>query len=123
MCCAQAGGITALHRGLSGWISLRRRKRDGIVCEFGSQLLQLPRDGTAAAGGQLLRKCVLGKKGINCVQTCLEVPAPRKSPSTAGSCSLLNKADFFLLFIHLNLVELDGSVGCCVEMGCLGSTC
>lgn len=54
----------------------------------------------------------------NCVQTCLEVPKPQLAP-----CSLSNKDDFSLLFIHLNLVELDGSVGCCVEMGCLGSAC
>lgn len=40
-----------------------------------------------------------------------------------AQCLLFNKDDFFLLFINLNLVELDGSVGCCVEMGCLGSTC
>lgn len=30
------------------------------------ELLQLPWDGTAAVGGQLLRNCVLGKKGILC---------------------------------------------------------
>lgn len=47
-----------------------------------------------------------------------EKPKPQLAP-----CSLFTKDDFFLLFINLNLVELDGSVGCCVEMGCLGSTC
>lgn len=86
------------------------------------ELLQLPWDGTAAGGGQLLRKCVLGKR-----EWCANVPGGVSSQEKAkphlAPCSLLNKDDFFLLFINLNLVELDGSVGCCVEMGCLGSAC
>lgn len=73
-------------------------------------------------GGQLLRKCVLGERelGANVPGgvSSQEKPQPQLAP-----CSLFNKDDFFLLFINLNLVELDGSVGCCVEMGCLGSPC
>lgn len=34
-----------------------------------------------------------------------------------AQCLLVNKDDFLLLFINLKLVELNGSVGCCVEMG------
>lgn len=40
-----------------------------------------------------------------------------------AQCLLLNKDDFLLLFINLKLVELYGSVGCCVEMGCIISIC
>lgn len=86
------------------------------------ELLQLPWDGTAAGGGQLLRKCVLREKGIVCKRA-WRCQLPGKPKPQLAPCSLLNKDDFFLLFINLNLVELDGSVGCCVEMGCLGSTC
>lgn len=32
------GGGGALHGDLSGWILLRRRKKDGIVWKFGCQL-------------------------------------------------------------------------------------
>lgn len=39
------------------------------------------------------------------------------------SCLLLNKDDFLSLFVNLKLVELNGSVGCCVEMGCIISDC
>lgn len=72
--------------------------------------------------GQLLRNCVLGKREL-----CANVPggasSQEKPKPQLAPCSLSNKDDFSLLFIHLNLVELDGSVGCCVEMGCLGSAC
>lgn len=76
--CSGCGGLPALLGGLAGWILLRRRKKDGIVCEFGCQLLQLPWDGTAAVGGQLLRKCVLGKREL-----CAKVPGGAQT--TAGS--------------------------------------
>lgn len=32
-------------------------------------------------------------------------------------CLLLKKDDFLSLLINLKLVELNGSVGCCVETG------
>lgn len=67
-------------------------------------------------GGQFLRKCVLGRKGI-------PVSSQEEPKLQLAQCLLSHKDDFFLLFINLDLVELDGSVGCCVEMGCLGSTC
>lgn len=72
-------GGSALHGDLSGWVLLRRREKDGIVCKFGCQLL-CGVNSSAAVGGQFLRKCVLGRKGIP-VQTCLELSAPRKSPN------------------------------------------
>lgn len=77
--CSGYGGLTALHGGLSGWILLRRRKKDGIVGEFGCQL----RGGAAAAAlgweGSSLGNVCWGKG--NWVLTCLEVSAPRKSPN------------------------------------------
>lgn len=38
-------------------------------------------------------------------------------------CLLLNKDDFLSPSINLKLVELNGSVGCCVEIGCIISAC
>lgn len=77
--CSGCGGLTALHGGLSGWILLRRRKKDGIGGEFGCQL----RGGAAAAAlgweGSSLGNVCWGKG--NWVLTCLEVSAPRKSPN------------------------------------------
>lgn len=48
------------------------------------ELLQLPWDGTAAGGGQLLRKCVLGEKGIVCKRA-WRCQLPGKAQTTAGS--------------------------------------
>ena len=42
-----------------------------------------------------------------------------KNKMQLAQCLLFNKDDFLLLFINLKLVELNGSVGCCVEMGCI----
>lgn len=46
------------------------------------------------------------------------VSSQEKPKPQLAQRSLSTKDHFLLLFIHLNLVELDGSVGCCVEMGC-----
>lgn len=58
---------------------------------------------------------------------CANVPggvsSQEKPKPQQAQCLLFNKDYFFLLLINLNLVELNGSVGCCVEMGCLGSIC
>lgn len=66
---------------------------------------------------------MLGRTQI-LVQVCLEVEATRKnSKIQLAQCLLLSKDGFLMLFIDLKLVELIGSVGCCVEMGCVISTC
>lgn len=49
--------------------------------------------------------------------TCLDVSAPRKNPNHSWlSVYFPTRMTFSCFFINLNLVELDGSVGCCVEM-------
>lgn len=63
-----------------------------------------------------------GEKGNSCANVPGAVSSQEKPKLQLARCLLFNKGDFFLLFVNLNLVELDGSVGCCVEMGCLGST-
>lgn len=46
-----------------------------------------------------------------------------KNKMQLAQCLLLNKGDFLLLSINFKLVKLNGGVGCCVELGCIISTC
>lgn len=109
------GRLAALHGDLSGWLLLRRRrKKDGVVCKFGCQLHCGVNSSAATAAlewarGQFLRKCVLGEREL-CANVPGRVSSQEKPKPQLAQCLLFNKDDFFLLFINLNLVELDGVV-------------
>lgn len=60
-------------------------------------LPQLLWDGTAAVGGQFLRKCVLGGREF-CANVPGRVSSQEKPKPQLAQCLLSNKDDFFLLF-------------------------
>lgn len=75
--------------------------------------------GVSSVVEQFRRRCVPGRKGILCK------PAWRcRLPGKAQLAPwLLFNEDDFLFSVSLSLVELGGSPGCCVEVGCLGPAC
>lgn len=67
--------------------------------------------------GNSLGNVCWGERGF-CADVPGAVSSQEKPKVQLAQRLLFDKDDFFLLFIHSDLVELDGSVGCCVEMGC-----